>query len=666
MPGRHGRERSIHENGSVSGILAVITAAPGVPVAPRLEPVMAALARRGDEYAELRTWGSCTFGVSRFSWELENAFSGPVLTATDGSIAVAADATLFYKPDLRRRLAGSGIRPSSDAPAHLILAAYRAWGSACVDYLEGDFAFVAWDMNSRTLFAACDFVGKRPLFHAMVDDTLVVASSVRAVLAYPGCPDDLNLVAITEDAALLTGSPTETSYRAVSRLPPGWSLGFRPGDSRPRSGRYWTPPVFADTGRSDFETGAEELRELLTAAVTERLGSSGATAISLSGGYDSPALFAVGSAALASESSPRTLRPVSVSYPPGDPGREDERIEEIVARWGCSAEWVDSATEPLVEDLSSEAAERDGAFVHPFQRIIRRTMRATRALGARVMLDGAGGDFLFQVSSRYYADLFRAGSWRELAREWRVDGGGTVRDFFRSAVLPVLPPGTIATLGRLRGRTVHPPGFSRRVPWWFEPGFVKRSALQERELAHQPPRDGLGMAAYESSWYLTAQPFSRLAAALGDVAVREGVEGRSPFMDVRLIRFAASRPRWERRSDGEVKRLLRASVVGVLPDDVLKPRPVKTGTIGRYFAEGFLHLLDTVEPGIEAPALARAGIVDPVALQDACRRFRETGSVPLASGLFSTFAADAWLRARCGVQASGSSAAWRELETPAA
>jgi asparagine synthase (glutamine-hydrolysing) len=636
----------------MSGILAVVAPGSVIPAEDFLRRVMRELDRRGREHAELRAHSRCTLGVCRFSWELNAGFSGPVLTASDGDLAVAADASLFYKSELARKLAARGVRLLSDAPTHLILAAYRAWGRECVEHLEGDFAFIVWDANAQTLFAARDFDGKRPLFHAMVGHSLVVASSIRAVLAYPGCPDDLNLVAIAEDAGSLTGSPTETCYRGVSRLPAGWKLEFHSGASGPWASRYWTPPVFADTGSRNLEEGAAELRELLSAAVSERLDAERTTAISLSGGFDSPALFALGSEMLEREPSPRSLRPVSISYPPGDPGREDEMIQEIVARWGSSTEWVDSTQVPLIANVTSEAAERDEPYEPPFCRIYGNLMGRARELGARAVIDGHGGDFLFQVSDRYYADLFRAGSWLELASDWRQNGGGTWRDFVRYAMVPLLSPRAIATLSRLRGRAIHPPGFSRKPPRWFDADFVARASILEREAAHQPSRAGMGMAAYESAWYLTARIFSRAASMLSEIGLQQGAERRSPFCDERVVRFAARRPRWERRSGGETKRLLRASVAGLLPAHLLEPRPLKTGVMTRYFNEGCHRLLDSLVPGSEAPMLAELGIVNPRMLHDACQRFQQTDSHLLAGQLYFTLSTDAWLRTHSGVPRS--------------
>jgi asparagine synthase (glutamine-hydrolysing) len=636
----------------MSGVLAVAGAAvPGDASCPSLKPLMAALARRGSDRSDLHGFGPCALGTCRFDWEGGAAFSGPVLTATvaDGMLAAAVDASLFYRSELRRKLVAKGVPPESDVPAHLVLAAYRAWGPGCVEHLEGNFAFIVWDARRRTLFAARDFEGRKPLFHAMIGDTLVVASSIAAIRAHQACPDDLNVTAIAEDAAFLTGSPTETCYRAISRLPAGWCLEFGLGESAPRVQRFWAPPVFADGGNHDFAKGAEELRSVLAAAVTERLDPERPTTLLMSGGFDSPALFAAGSQALHAEESSRSLRPVSISFPPGDPGREDELIQDVAAHWGSTTTWVDSTRVPAFGDFLSEAGRRDEPLAHPFQEINHAMMRASREMGARVVLDGHGGDYLFQVSTRYFADLFRAGSWLELARDWRRDGGGSLRTFFQEAVIPGLAPGTVSVLARLRGKPIHQRGgFGRQASPWIASDFSERARLRERELEHQPPRGGLGLSGYESSWYLMARASTVLSSTLDGMALEEGVERRSPFLDPRVIQFAARRPRRERRSLGETKRLLRASVGELLPPNHVAPRSRKTGVMTAYLEAGLRKLLADLEPLARSPLLGDLGIVDPHRWQKACRLFRETGSNQLGGRLLWTFYAETWLRARAG------------------
>ncbi|MBA3556935.1 MAG: hypothetical protein H0W29_19595, partial [Gemmatimonadales bacterium] len=243
---------------------------------------------------------------------------------------------------------------------------------------------------------ARDFGGKRPLFYAAVGDSLLVGSTIAALLAHPRCPDDLNPVAIAADAAGLFAEPHETAYSAIRCLPAGWTLIWQAG--RLRLFRHWNPAPVREERGSPFEAAADELGALLAGAVRERLSPAGPTTVWLSGGWDSTAVFASGERVLRERGWGEHLGAVSISYPPGDPGREDELIAAAAGRWGSPIHWLDIADVPLLDRPDDRAAGRDEPFAHAFEMGNRALARGTRAMGSRVALDGVGGDQLFQVS----------------------------------------------------------------------------------------------------------------------------------------------------------------------------------------------------------------------------------------------------------------------------
>ena len=150
--------------------------------------------------------------------------------------------------------------------------------------------------------------------------------------------------------------------------------------------------------------------------------------------------------------------PVSISYPEGDPGREDELIREIAARWNADVHWLDIQNIPFFDHPAERAAVRDEPFAHPFEMWHRSLARGTRATNSRVALEGVGGDQLFQVSEVYLADLLRTGRLTELAREWKTKGmtGSGFRNFFRWAIQPNLPRPALAARARAARRTAAP------------------------------------------------------------------------------------------------------------------------------------------------------------------------------------------------------------------
>ncbi|MDQ3222994.1 MAG: asparagine synthase-related protein, partial [Gemmatimonadota bacterium] len=350
----------------MSGVLGVFERGGEGPDAPTVRTMLAGLVRRGTE-SEVRRgdFDGAALAVTRHTWELDEGFSGPVLVAAEGSLFVAADATLYYQHDLLRKLDHAGVRVSGRTASHLILAAYRAWGERCAEELEGDFAFILWDGNRRRVVCARDFGGKRPLFYAQLGSSLAIASTVSALLGHPRCPDEFDLTAVGADASGLFAAPSETAYRAISQLPAGCTLVGQ--SDRTRVARHWKTPVVHERGGPGFVEAAGELRRLLQSAVAERLAPSGPTSVWLSGGWDSTAVFGAGEQVLRERGSDRHLQAISISFPPGDVGREDELILAVAKHWGSPVRWLDITEIPLLDRPLAAAAARDQPFAHAFE-----------------------------------------------------------------------------------------------------------------------------------------------------------------------------------------------------------------------------------------------------------------------------------------------------------
>lgn len=638
----------------MSAILGVFTAptAGGAPSRAIAERMLRAMKSRGAASSEV--WrdedGGALLAVSRQAWELEPGFADGILLLVEDDLVVVADAAIYYRDDLRRSLERQGVVPTSDTASHMILSAYRAWGDSCAARLEGDFAFIVWSRKDRRVCAARDFAGKRTLFAAEVGATLVIASSIGGVLAHPECPHEIDLAEIAAAAGGLFGATFESCYRAVRNVPAGWTLA-REGGDRARFARHWSPPPEA-TGSAvpSFEEAAAELRARLERAALERLPPHGDPSIWLSGGWDSTAVFGAGQAALRASSDTRSLLPVSVSYPPGDPGREDELIQAVADHWGVPVRWVGIQNVPLFDNPAERAAARDEPFGHAFEMWHRSLARGSRAVGAHVAFDGVGGDQLFQVSEAYFADLLRSGRWLELRNEWkakRMSGTG-FRNFFRQAVQPILTEPALQLAAAVRGGRPLVGYLERRAPSWLRPEVVARHGLEEREHRAALRQRRITCVRHETDWYLTYPYFPRVFGLAYTMALEEGVELRSPLYDARVIELALQRPRWERSSGMETKRLLRKAVTGLLPDHVIAPRAAKTGTTGAYFVSsmraGFPALC---EEFLRCSELEAAGMIDAEELRRSATAYlRGAANRQVGVNLFFTLQAELWLRAR--------------------
>ncbi|MDQ6829668.1 MAG: asparagine synthase-related protein [Gemmatimonadota bacterium] len=627
--------------------LAAIVRARAPVLESSIDGMLSRMRHRGAERQQAWRDGNAALGVARHAWECDPAIAGPAAVAHDGAISVVADASLYYLDDLRVRLRSAGVEVTDHSASALIAAAYRAWGTAAAERLEGDFGFVLWDAGQQRLLAACDYTGGRSLFFTTTRDGVALASTIGALRGLPGQTSSLNLVSIAETAAGLFAASDDTAFQGISRLGAAQQLEWRPGKDA-RVTRFWHAPRFAseEGPRLPFDDAAVELRSLLIDAVQERMPSSGPTAVTMSGGWDSTSVFGAGQEAMRrGGAAGRALLPVSVSFPEGDTGREDETIQAIAARWSVPVQWVDIRSAPMFDQVIERARVRDEPFAHPYESFNRALSRRSAESGARVMLNGFAGDPLFQVSPIFLADLMRRGRWPSMIREWRAFGGAGWRNLFRWSVLPLLPQFALSAATMLRGGEPLRGHLEKTLPPWMNADFVRRHQLVERNRLFTPMRRGEGEASYESRWSLEHAFFPRIYGTVVDLGLDEGVAARAPLFDERVLNFAASRPRVERASLGETKRLLRAAMRGVLPDDAIAKRTERTGTLVTYFVQS---IRDAYAPLIarlcDRSHLERLGIVDGEVLRREATRVAGDMSGPGPGWLIFTFLAEVWLR----------------------
>ncbi len=565
--------------------------------------------------------------------------AAPTRPATVGAWTVVADATLYYQQDLRARLGSlAAAHPPQTDAATLIAAALERDSTRALDWLEGDFAFVAWHHSGETL-AARDFGGKRPLFYAAAPDGVYFASQLRELLTQPGVDRSLDLARVASVAAGLWAHGDETAYRGIREVSAGHCIRWRPGSAL-RVERFWSPPMHIASRRAPLDDAAAELRTLLDAAVRERLAPTGRSAVSLSGGWDSTAVF--GSAkALGAD-----VHSVSVSYPEGDPGREDELIEMVTAHWQTTPDFLAVDDIPLARDFAAEASARDLPLAHAYEHWNRAIVARAKARGATILLDGVGGDQLFQCGDIFLADLLRGGQWREAVQQVRRADGSRDWDRLRTwGIAPLAPQWWRARQARADGRVLTEDYLERLPPRWFQHSFLREHRVLERERAARPPRRSRSFVLNEGHAYIEFAFFPRIFALLSGFARDEGLELRSPLLDQRVLRFALPRP-WSDRVDGpETKNLLRRAMRGRLPDAVLAPRPQRTGTTNAYFVRKLRSdAWPVAREQFSTLRLGELGIVDPRELERAWQHLLEHDDGELAARLFFAFATELWLR----------------------
>ena len=192
--------------------------------------------------------------------------------------------------DLRRDLINKGHRFTTQSDTEVILHAYEQWGEKCVDYLRGMFAFAIWDTQKKQLFLARDRLGIKPLFYAEYKGCFYFASEMKAILADPSFPRDMDETALVSYFTLSYIPAPWTIYGSIRKLLPGHTLTWKNGEISVR--KYWDIHFFPDNRKSEDDF-VEEYMNILGESVGIRLMSEVPLGAFLSGGIDSSAVVAL-------------------------------------------------------------------------------------------------------------------------------------------------------------------------------------------------------------------------------------------------------------------------------------------------------------------------------------------------------------------------------------
>jgi asparagine synthase (glutamine-hydrolysing) len=332
--------------------------------------------------------------------------------------------------------------------------------------------------------------------------------------------------------------------------------------------------------------------------------------------------------------------PVSMSFPEGDIGREDELIRAITGQYGQTHLWIDTGHVPLLD----AGLLSDDPFVHPYLNVNRRMMAMAHDGGARIAFNGYGGDNLFHAELSYLSDLLARRKLLALRRAWKDEKLSGMGLFARHVAWPLAGRQIRQLAGWLRGKPVANAHIERRPAPWITSPLRDQASAREAFLAPRRRR-GEPLESFEHRWMFENHLFPRVSCSLASMALQAGIEQRSPLVDERLVRFAASRPRSERRRAGETKRLLRAAMTGLLPDEVLTVRPHKTGTMTDYLTKAMAdHVLAPAGEMFSDSILAQMGIIERERLLAAVRTFHPSRLRPHDPAIFLTMHVEEWVR----------------------
>ena len=479
----------------------------------------------------------------------------------DGSIQVICNGEIYNHRQLRQELQARGHRFATRSDTETVVHAYAAWGEDCVHHLRGMFAFALWDATRETLFLARDRFGEKPLHYTEHKGTLVFASEMRALHAWPGLDTRLNTDVLAHYLQFRYVPGPATWMRGVHKLPPGCTLRWTAATGA-QVQRYYRPHDAAPSVAGTAANAGAESRVIgaLDDAVGLMMDSDVPYGAFLSGGLDSSAIVA-----LMARRSARPVLTFSIGFE--HHGYSELDHAATVARaFGTQHQAMTVSDSEIVALLPAVAALRDGPVAEPADVALYLLAReASRSV--KMVLTGEGSDEALGGYPKHVMERFSP-AYRAMPALLRR---GLVEPMGRA-----LPHR--ARRARIALDALSVDRFEDRMPRWF--GAL--SGAEVRALCGSLPQPLSNGAAYPFESDPDASPLRRIlyfdqTSWLPDNLLERGdrmtmaasIEARLPFMDHVFVECAAALPDHLRVQRAQTKRVLRQAMAALLPPDII-------------------------------------------------------------------------------------------------
>jgi asparagine synthase (glutamine-hydrolysing) len=199
----------------------------------------------------------------------------------EGNLTITFNGEIYNYKELRETLNQLGHKFNSNTDTEVILYAYQEYGPTCVTKLNGCFAFAIYNSNTKSLFLARDRMGIKPLYYAHINDHFYFASEIKAILAAEEIKREVNLSALNSYLSYYANTKSETMFKGIHKLPPGHTLTYK--DNKVTIEKYWNLQM----NPVEQPNSQKQLLELLQDSVQKRLMSDVPLGVYLSGGVDS-------------------------------------------------------------------------------------------------------------------------------------------------------------------------------------------------------------------------------------------------------------------------------------------------------------------------------------------------------------------------------------------
>jgi asparagine synthase (glutamine-hydrolysing) len=594
------------------GICGVYDAAgQGERHAPLVRQMAATISHRGPEDEGFHISRFCVLGHRRLKIIDLSPLGRQPMSNEDGTVWVSFNGEVYNYQDLRADLLRQGHQFCSQTDTEVLVHLYEEKGEAFLNDLNGMFAISLWDERRARLLLARDRFGKKPLYYYNDGRRLLFGSELKAILADPSVPREMDPEALSSYLSLGYVPGPASIFKGIRKLPPAsWmtveSDGSGAGLKIGGPSRYWNLRYNPNPQLTE-EVCTERIRELIRDAVRIRLFSDVPLGAFLSGGLDSSTVVAA-----MAEASARPVETFSVGF--DESSFNELPYAEMVAKHFRTNHHVIHCRPNVLEILPKLVFHFDEPFADA-SAIPTYCISECARKWTTVILSGDGGDEIFAGYTRYDDGMRR---WKEQ----NYLPGVLARGVYR--MLAELYPVKARGWGILNKRSL--PALDSYIadlciyqPQQKQALLAARWATQAngevfelgRHLAdaaggegHLSRMQGLDMMLYLPDDILVKVDRASMAVAL---------ETRAPLLDYRLAEFMATVPESLRYRNGVKKYLLKQAVRDKLPSEIIDRGKMGFGVPLKYWFRG--EAADFVRDVLLSQAARERGVFRPQELE---------------------------------------------------
>lgn len=599
-----------------------------------IERMNHAMLHRGPDDAGVRIDGDTAMAMRRLSIMDVAGGHQPIGNET-GDVWTVFNGEIYNAGSLRAALQQQGHRFATTTDTEAIVHQYEQDGPAAMHTLRGMFAFAVHDVRphaGRRLLLVRDRLGIKPLYYYRDASLLAFASELTSLLQHPGIARDIDPQALNQYLATGIVASPRTMFAGIRQLMPGHYLLLEGGQIVEHP--YWTLPGVA-TVESAFEEAVWQTRSLLESSIEEHLISDVPVGAFLSGGIDSSTVVA-----LMARASGKQIPTFSVRFQ-GSGYDESAYARQVAGQYDTEHHEFCVPDHGFNEELLRAMITHHGQPTADSSALPTFMVSALARRHVKVALSGDGGDECFAGYS-HYGWLQKIGRLYAVPRSLRAALLGLLR-----GAAGHTPIGRIAALRQPINALEASMYGEHRLPlevlrlndagsleallmpaWRCDDAGVWHDL--DEELAQASGTDVVAVAQRFSCRYFMPDAY---LPKVDRMSMAASLEVRVPFLDHRLVEHALSLPGRMHWQGGTGKRVLRAAVADLLPDDIFTHRkqgfsiPLHTWADDNYFA--------LAEELLNEAAVTRRGIFDAQTVRHLIKRCR--GSEPRRAALESEY-----------------------------